>query len=244
MWRLLPINFNLHMMRTLKSFIRQHPVLYFNLVGWRESVRRLRARRDTELVVEAFPRSANTTSVLALLYAQGESFKVAHHLHVPAHIKYAVRHRIPCLVIVRNPLDCVASLMVMRKGGHPSIYLKDYIDFARVIEKLIDNVIVFDFREVTRDGMGPVIQAVNKKFKTDFNAPSGSPEENNWVQKRVRELNHLYSSGDAESLSIPSDDKRQKSEEMKHKIRSESPAQLREAEAIYKRLFSAPQSKS
>ena len=224
-------------LRYIKSFIRQHPVLYFGIVGCRESVRRLRAHEDSELVIEAFPRSANTTSVLALFYAQGESFRVGHHLHVPAHIKYAVRHKIPCLVIVRNPLDCVASLMVMRKGGNPSHLLKDYIDFARVVERSKANVVVVDFKEVTQRGMGAAIEAINQKFKTDFSVPSGSDEEQKWVRERVSELNLLYSSGDAESLSIPSEEKHERAAAMKQKIQRESSAELQKAEALYERLL-------
>ena len=232
------------MLRFIKSFIRQHPDLYFSLAGRRESVRRLRAREDSELVIEAFPRSANTTSVLALFYAQGESFRVGHHLHVPAHIKYAVRHKIPCLVIMRSPLDCVASLMVMRKGGNPSDLLMDYIDFARVVEKMQEHVVIVDFNEVTQQGMGPAIEAVNRKFQTDFNAPSGSDEEQEWVRERVRELNLLYSSGDAESLSVPTAAKHERAAEMKQKIQSESDVQLKKAEALYGRLVAQKESDS
>jgi hypothetical protein len=230
------------MLRLIKSFIRQHPALYFSIVGRRESVKRLRAHKNTELVVEAFPRSANTTSVLALFHAQGESFRVGHHLHVAAHIKYAVKHAIPCLVIMRNPLDCVASLMVMRKGGNPSHFLKDYIDFARVVERCLQEVVVVDFGDVTQRRMAFAIEAVNSKYKTEFIVPSGSDEEQQWVRKRVSELNEIYSAGDEESLSIPTAAKHANAEKMKQRIRDESPTELKKAEALYTRLVNPAES--
>ena len=165
-----------NLLYTLKRFIRRHPSFYFGLVGRRQAVRRLRAYKSSRLVVEAFPRSGNTTSMYSLFYAQGQSFQVGHHLHVPAHVKYAVANQIPCLIIMRKPLDCVASLMVMIKGGNPSELLKDYIDFARMVKRCLSAVVVVDFEDVIQDGIGDAVEAVNAKFGTGFKQPDGSIE--------------------------------------------------------------------
>jgi len=183
------------MLRYTKSLIRRHPLLYFTITGWRRSVKRLRAYKDTQLVVEGFPRSANTTSMYALYYAQGTSFKVGHHLHVGAHIVYAAKHNIPCLVIVRRPVDCIASLMVMRKGGRPSTLLKDYIDFAKVVLRYSHKVVVADFEQITANGVGDAIHRVNKKFGTSFLKPSHSVDERRWVEEQVRNWNQTYGGG-------------------------------------------------
>jgi hypothetical protein len=222
--------------QSVKRCIRRHPFLYFSIVGHRESVKRLRARRDSELVVEAYPRSANTTSMYALYYSQ-RSLKVGHHLHVPAHVKYAVRHKIPCLVIMRDPLDCVASLMVMRKGGDPVSLLKDYIDFARITQSLIDDLVLVSFEEVVTVGMGDAIDRLNSKFGKMFQRPTGSPEETAWVEAQVREWNRIHSGGDEEKLSIPSSEKKSKAVEMKELIQRAAAGELAVARKLYHSLI-------
>ena len=121
-------------------------------------------------------------------------------MHVPAHVAYAVQHQIPCLVIMRRPIDCIASLMVMRKGGHPAVYLKDYIDFAKVAQRHSDYLVIADFDSIVTDGMGYAIRQLNQRFDTCFAEPTNSQEEVAWVQEQVRMWNDKYSGGDAEKL--------------------------------------------
>ena len=224
-------------LRKIKSIIRQSPFLYFGLFGWRKNVRRLRARRDSELVVEAFPRSANTTSMYALFYAQGSSFKVGHHLHVSAHIKYAVSRDIPCLVIMRNPLDCVASRMVMKKGGVAKDIVKDYIDFSKSVQRLRTKLVIVGFEDVIKEGLGFAIEEVNVKFATDFCKPDASEEEKAWVDQQVRKWNLEKSGGDVERLSIPSDVKKAKAFKMRERIQMEAPDELAVANELYHDLI-------
>lgn len=181
-------------------------------------MRRLRANADSELVVEAFPRSANTTSMYALFYAQGKTFRVGHHLHVPAHVRYAVKHGIPCIVIMREPLDCIASLMVMREGGQPKELLKDYIDFAYVVQKLSRDIVIVDFAEVAANGIASAIERANGRFGTHFALPTNSPEEVQWVKQQILQWNKEHSGGDATKLSFPTDEKKIKAEKMKRVI--------------------------
>src|SRR2546421_9409717 len=65
---------------------------------------------DTELVIEGFPRTANTFTVFAFQMAQAAPVRVAHHLHAPAQVIFAARRGIPVLVLVRPPEDAVLSL--------------------------------------------------------------------------------------------------------------------------------------
>lgn len=217
----------------MKRFVRGSPLVYFGLFGWRKSVRRLRAHKDFDLVVEAYPRSANTSSMYALFYAQGNDFKVGHHLHVPAHVKYAVSRKIPCLVILRNPIDCVASLMVGRNGGDPSALLKHYVDFVATVDRCGNRVVVAAFDDIVKSGLGFAVNGVNERFGCSFSVPSGSLEEKAWVEQRITEWNNVHCGGDLNRISIPNETKRRRSEEMKLRIRSEAPEELSAAEAIF-----------
>jgi hypothetical protein len=169
----------------------------------------------------------------ALYFAQGVDFKVGHHLHVPAHVKYAVKHQIPCLVIMRKPLDCIASLLIMRGGGDPRVLLKDYIDFAQVAVDLSEEVVIVSFNDVIESGMGRVVQKLNQRYKTDFKEPDGSDEEQAWVKDQIRNWNRLYSGGDEKKLSFPTEAKRKKAEGVKEQIREASDL-LKQAEDMYR----------
>ena len=46
--------------------------------------KRMLYSKETELVIEGFPRSANTFAVLAFDYAQPDDVKLAHQLHAPS----------------------------------------------------------------------------------------------------------------------------------------------------------------
>lgn len=202
----------------LKQIVRRYPSLYFNLLGKTSRIAKLRAYPDSDLVIEGFPRSANTSSVYTFLHAQNNAVKLGHHLHVVAHVKFAVRHKIPCLVISRKPIDCVASLMVMRAGGNPRKLLCEYIDFTREINKLRKDIVIVSFSSVVDSGLGFAIRLVNERFGTHFTEPNGSYDEKEWVKKQIISWNNKHSGGNKERLSFPSLEKKGLSDIMKNKV--------------------------
>tara|TARA_R100000027_G_scaffold38198_1_gene28159 strand:+ start:8940 stop:9644 length:705 start_codon:yes stop_codon:yes gene_type:complete len=217
----------------IRRVVRSSPFLYFFVLGWRKNVKRLRAREGTEVVIEGFPRSANTSSVYVYSYAQKRSVKVGHHLHVIAHVKYAIKRNIPCMVIVRRPLDCVSSLMVMQKGGDPKALLLDYISFYKPVLKYSDRLVVISFDKILGCGIGSAVEVLNSRFGTDFSVPKGSGSERDWSVKKIVEWNRVHGGSDPEKLSIPNDKKREKAEKIKKIIEAECKDLLNEANCLY-----------
>jgi hypothetical protein len=121
----------------------------------------------TELVLEGFPRSANTFAAVAFQSAQPRPVRLAHHLHARGQILRAVGAGIPAIVLVRDPAEAVASL-VMRA---PHLTLRDALrGYARFYTPLIrcrDDVVIGRFADVTSD-FGRVIDEVNARFGTRF----------------------------------------------------------------------------
>src|SRR5918999_5771267 len=68
--------------------------------------------RDTEIVIEGFPRSANSFAVAAFARAQGRKPKIAHHVHAPAQVIAAARAGIPAIVLIRNPEEAVLEYVI------------------------------------------------------------------------------------------------------------------------------------
>lgn len=143
--------------------------------------------RDTEIVIEGYPRSANTFAVAAFLLAQERPVKVAHHLHVPAQVIRAVQWGIPTIVLIRKPEDAVLSLLVRepRLSAHQS--LVDYVRFYRRIKPYCSYFVLATFEEVTTN-FGLVIEKVNKKFGTNFKMFAHTDENVTKAMKIVEEM--------------------------------------------------------
>lgn len=121
---------------------------------------------DTDLLIEGFPRSANTFAAWAFMLAN-PGCKLAHHVHTRAHVLLAIRRRKPALILMRPPEDAVRSLLVRRLEVTPGIALRRYIGFYEGVEPYAEHLVFARFDTVIND-YNRVIEAVNKRFNTQF----------------------------------------------------------------------------
>jgi hypothetical protein len=124
-------------------------------------------QRDTEAVIEGFPRSANTFATTAFELAQPNFVPIAHHRHVPAQVIAATRLGIPTIVLVRDPEEAVLSLFIWTPYITIKQWLKEYVRFHRRILPYRDGFVVARFEDVTTD-FGAVIRRLNRQFGTSF----------------------------------------------------------------------------
>jgi hypothetical protein len=150
-----------------RDVVARHPRLYLPIARRRYGDRVLGT--GTELVIEGFPRSANTFAVTAFELAQPRSVLVAHHLHVPAHVLAATAAGVPTLVLVRQPADAIASAVARRPELDPERLARRYIDLHERILPARDGFLVADFSQVTTD-FGAVTERLNARFGTSFAA--------------------------------------------------------------------------
>jgi hypothetical protein len=122
---------------------------------------------DTQLVIEGFPRTANTFSVFAFQMAQPAPVRVAHHLHAPIQVITAARARIPVLVLIRPPEDAVLSLTTWSPHIGLEQALRAYSRFYERIAPYRSWCVTGEFTRVTSD-LGIVIDAVNARYETAF----------------------------------------------------------------------------
>ncbi len=152
----------------VRSITGRYPKLYFALLYLMHSPRRhLAVSRDTEIVIEGYPRSANTFAVAAFLTAQGRPVKIAHHIHLPAQVIQAVYWKIPTLVLIRQPKDAVLSLLVREPRLSAKQALWDYVRFYSTIRPYRSGFMLATFEQITRD-FGEVTDRLNSKFGTHF----------------------------------------------------------------------------
>ncbi len=124
-------------------------------------------RSGTELVIEGFPRCANTFAVAAFQFAQGRPVRLAHHVHMAAQIMAAARRQTPALVLVREPLAAFRSYLVRCPFFTPAMVLDEYIRFYGALLNYKANFVAATFEQVTSD-FGMVIDRINTAFNTDF----------------------------------------------------------------------------
>lgn len=127
----------------------------------------------TKVVIEAFPRSANTFTVRLFQAANPEipPDQISHHSHSISNVKRAVRWGIPVLVVIRNPVDAIASHMIFlgdtsdTMGG---LLATQYVDFYEWIEGNHGGVVLLRFEDVTHGGFGSACRLINQRFGTSF----------------------------------------------------------------------------
>jgi hypothetical protein len=129
--------------------------------------RQLLVGQDTEIVIEGYPRSANSFAVVAFEMAQQRPVRIAHHLHAAAQVLAAARRQLPCIVLVRNPFDAIASLLVRERGLQPARAIADYVTFYGAVEPVRDCCVVAAFERVTTR-YDAVMRDVNAKYGTAF----------------------------------------------------------------------------
>lgn len=155
--------------------------------------RTMRLRRDTEIMIDGFPRSANTFAVESFL-AANPGHSVAHHLHDRHRVRRAIARGIPVVLIVRNPDGCVNSFL--NAGFEPSKadYLYgEYTTFYRDLLDRLSDVTIAEFSEITTS-WPDVIRRFNKRFATTYTAMANSDDE---IMKRVEDFGKSHAFGQA-----------------------------------------------
>jgi hypothetical protein len=118
---------------------------------------------QTQLVIDAYTRSATTFAVYALQLAQDKPVRLAHHLHAPAQLIAAARRGVPALLLIRTPRDAILSQLT--RESH--VALRDavvaYTRFHTCLAPYRDRMVVADFETVTHD-FGSVIRRLNARF--------------------------------------------------------------------------------
>lgn len=136
--------------------------------------------RDTELVIEGYPRSANSTTVHGFLERQARPVRVAHHKHHAAQLIRAARWGIPAIALVREPRAAIMSNLALAEEGrrrtgrtgrgaslgfcHAAM---GWSAFYRAILPHADHLLIVPFERATVD-IEAVIDALNRRFGTDF----------------------------------------------------------------------------
>ncbi len=121
----------------------------------------------TAVVIDGFPRSANTFAALAFQTAQERPVRIAHNLHSAAQLTIAAARGVPTLVLIREPTDTVLSEAIRERPISLRRVLAAYCRFYETVASQVDRMTVGEFSRVTND-FGSIIEEFNRRFGTAF----------------------------------------------------------------------------
>lgn len=213
---------------------RYHWFLKFWKLKHRDSPRlNLAIRENTELVLEGFPRSANTFAVVAFEHAQGRSVGIAHHLHVPSLVLEGIQKRLPVVLLIRHPHDVAISMVLRYPHMTLAQVLRGYYRYYEPLVPLRQNMIVAPFEQVISD-FGSIIERTNKKFGTSFDLYSHASDR--MVFDEIEAIYARQNQGRVSEMQVsrPSARRRKQREEVSSELSSPSikPA-LERARQVY-----------
>ncbi|HET9772419.1 MAG TPA: hypothetical protein VFS16_16110, partial [Acidimicrobiia bacterium] len=122
---------------------------------------------ETDLVIEGYQSCGNTFARKAMEHANPQAH-IASHSHSWANVARGLRLGKPVVVLLRPPLDAVASHAVRMRLDDLDQELRRYHRFFERVAGVADEVVLAPF-EVTTDRFGDVIREVNDRFSTRFN---------------------------------------------------------------------------
>jgi hypothetical protein len=215
----------------VRSVLGRYPAIALPLLRARRGDGFLAPIRDeTEVVIEGFPRSGNTFAVAAFHLAQlPKDVKIAHHAHVPAQLVQAVRLGLPAVVLVREPEECVLSLVVRDPSLGVGGALRGWVRFHAPLVAVRARLVVATFEEATTD-MGGIVRRVNERFGTSFRAFDPTPENLDRVRVLI-ERGDLNTFGSAEGVArgggLPGEGREELKDELRASYRARRLSRLR-----------------
>ncbi len=187
---------------------------------------------QTGVVIEGFPRSANSYAVVAFKLVNPE-VPIGHHLHVPIQLMQACRFEIPAVLVLRAPEEAVASFMVFQGSFNADIYLKTYIRFHKLLQPCLEQIVVVSFETVISD-INRMITALNQKYDKQFMLINSPTDREGEIFEKLKKVNARFF-GNAVSKSMYPDQSRARMKVLAQRKVLQSPW-LVEARNLYSQL--------
>ena len=212
----------------VRQYTARYPWMFFSLYQLSPHNRKLMVTRKTRITIEGYPRSANTYAVYAFKDVNDLQWnQVGHHLHVQAQIIRSVKYKIPVILLIRNPLEAVRSLVVRHDFIPVSEALEDYSRFYEDLYSLKDGFVVANFEDVI-ENFGNITDQLNVKFSCNFNVfPDQDEQAKASVFDEIDKRNRLLDKGKVTHLYRPD----------KNKDSLKNAVELQENSELYRRAL-------
>ena len=157
------------MINKLKNIIRNNATVFKVLWTYREKEgfdRRV-LRRGDDMLIEGYPRSANSFAYYTFLLSQNNPLKVGNHTHSPSQFALARKYKIPAMLVIRQPVDAVLSYILYDQNLSALTALERYVSFHKPLIANPTGFVVAPFDEVITD-FGESMRRLNSHFNCSF----------------------------------------------------------------------------
>jgi hypothetical protein len=150
-----------------------------------------RVTRDTQLVMDGYPRSGNSYARATFQFANGSELPIATHAHSHRMPELGAKRGIPTIVLIRDPRDSIASGREFEPTVRVAAQIAAYRRYYQPVLKILDKVMIVSFEQVTAD-MGAVIARCNERFGTTFMVYVSTPESERAVAATLEEATESF----------------------------------------------------
>lgn len=156
----------------------------------------------TQVVIEGFPRSGNTFAINAFRLANPD-VEASSHVHTPSQVKLAVRRQLPTLLVIREPIATVTSLLIAAPWVRIHSALNEYVHHHQQLIPHAHGFLVATFPQVTHD-FGTVTHQLNDRFGTSFVPFDHTPANVDEVFARIEDHHQRVHGGTENVVPRPS----------------------------------------
>lgn len=209
-----------------KRFLYNHPILFTPVA---KALRPHWLSDHTyDIMIDGFPRSANTFAAAGLRLCDANLRVVCHH-HNPISVIRALNHGKPTCVLVRDPVDALASFMI-QTGWRFDYAIAGYVMYYRTLAPFVENILVATFQQVTND-FPLFVARINSAFGWKIRPPTFT---NAFKQQAFDAIAEGPWGRDPLKISIPQKERDLVSGELRSRLSSPLFNDiLREARALY-----------
>ncbi len=207
--------------------------LYYSSI---KRYKRLLVSAETDLVIEGFPRCANSFSIIAFESVQKKNLNIAHHLHSVSQLKAGIKYKIPVLILIREPLGAISSLLTRDPKISVSQAIEEYIEFYGYVCRKMNSVVIADFKLITSNYC-MVIEALNHRFSKNYDQYINDKANDELVFAEIDRLNADNEAGDIGQLARPSVEKKILNNVHKERVRNER--LFASAQDVYSQIVSS-----
>jgi len=216
----------------LRRHLAKRPKLYKPILKYRYDHELTDINYD--LLIEGYPRSGNSYLV-EMLRLGARDLRILSHRHNPAYVLLALQHGRRVVVLIRNPIDAVASWVIYAKTD---IYdaLRYYTEYYRLIIPAIDQLLTINFNSLVGNPIS-VIRRIDQRYKIgiDFEALQERDRCEGIVRARIQSRG--WGEG-PDQVSLPHSERSEKQEFVQRQLlRPRFAKLLSAAEEIYARMY-------
>lgn len=173
---------------------------------------------DTECVIEGFPRSGNSF-FLSVFKKWNPDVRVAHHVHVPQQVLCGLQKGLPVIVLIRNPIDALSSLLIADNSLSLTLAIESYLGFHEKVLPVIEKTTIGRFEESTTRPQ-EIIKKMNASSKKQYLIKDIlSKEEEEVIFKNLIEHNKRMKQSE-NLVPVPNEKKEALKQEVRERIAS------------------------